>query len=669
MTLTNSINERRDVYMNAKQQTIFYAGARDIRVIAARRFGKTDGTIGPQMWRVAQSMPRGGGIIGGNSRKQLFTRTVPAIISAITRFWQLKEGVHFWYGQPPAKLGIPSPIIKPKDWSHCITFANGFVWHMVSLAVHGSANGMTVNYIILDEAKFVSKPKLDAEIMPTLSGITHPLGHPGYTSENPYYKGTLFVSDAALTARDNWMDKEELKCDVPIEHGPFRQRMPRELQHELDHYASRCVYYNELLRGAKASNQSIHVVTAEKRAALQTIAHAIRDGVPPFDDLLGQGITPATIKELLRSRRLALEDAELLMNYRFLLTKEEHFEMTAIRQSEAYQRKINQLRCNTFAFYRASTLDNIDLLRVDYIAKMKRDLPPVVFAISILNMKKMHSSDGFYSKLDIDRLHGYDPAECPAVEHAYTKRIASTMIGGQRVSTDYESVDFDTLQHVKSCTLDGDVAPTLPLYISFDYNANINWVVTGQLRRDEEVGRDALMVLSSMFTKNDRKLRELVQDWSAYYAPHRQRNRVVTYFYDSTAKHRGYAIAGQQDFKDVVIEELRTQGWLVNAVDMGRPMEHRLKHKDINEALAGVASPYPRFNRENNESLIVAMENTAVRVGSRGFEKDKSKEKYVETETDPLELRTDGTDAFDQLFLGCKYYAVSTVRVSMPRIY
>ena len=33
--------ERRDVYLNPVQQRIFYAGARDVRVVAARRFGKT----------------------------------------------------------------------------------------------------------------------------------------------------------------------------------------------------------------------------------------------------------------------------------------------------------------------------------------------------------------------------------------------------------------------------------------------------------------------------------------------------------------------------------------------------------------------------------------------------------------------------------------------------
>lgn len=167
---------KRDVYMNPLQQTMYYAGARDNRLLAARRFGKTDGSLGPQTGRVVQSMPQGAGIWMGNSTKQLLTRTVPATFAAIERFWGLQEGRDFWWGQPPKKLGIPRPIIKPKDWSRCISFYNGFVWHLVSLEVRGSANSLTVNYLMGDECRFMSKAKIDAEVMPTLSGITHPLG-------------------------------------------------------------------------------------------------------------------------------------------------------------------------------------------------------------------------------------------------------------------------------------------------------------------------------------------------------------------------------------------------------------------------------------------------------------------------------------------------------------
>ena len=659
--------ETRDVYLNPLQQTMYYAGAKDNRLLAARRFGKTDGSIGPQAGRVVQCMPQGAGIWLGNSTKQLLTRTVPATIAAIERFWGLREGQHFWWGAPPKKLGIARPIIKPKDWSRCISFYNGFVWHLISLEVRGSANSLTVNYIMGDECRFMNKAKIDAEVMPTLSGITHPMGDWRFTEQNPYYKGTFFASDAALSQRENWMEKEEEKCDLVIESGPFKGKTSRELQRELTHYAQRVSYYNDLLRSAKKAGREVRVVSAQKREEIRLVAQACMERKGAFKILPSAGVNKQNCTMLVSYNIIRQDDAELLYNHQYLLTEEEYFEMQAIQKSKSYQNRIQQMRCSTFAFWRASTLDNIDLLTSDYIAKMKRDLPPVVFAISILNMKKQHSSDGFYSKLDIENLHGYVPEDCPAVEDATHLKIASTVIGGQQVVTDYATPDFNELQKVKTCRLDGDLRPELPLHLAFDYNANINWAVTGQVFRSEKYGRDALHVLSSMFTKNERKLRELVQDWNTYYAPHKANNRLVYYYYDTTAKHKGYAISGQQDFKDIVIEELRRFGWEVNAIDMGRPAEHELKHKDINEALAGVAYPFIQINTENNEALIVAMENTGVQIGRDGFRKDKSKEKYIETEVDPLELRTDGTDAFDVLFMGVKYFQHSMDGICLPR--
>ena len=659
---------KRDVYMNQKQQVIYYCGARDTRLLAARRFGKTDGTIGPQCGRVVQSMPRGAGVWCGNSTKQLMTRTVPATLSAISRFWQLEEGRDFWWGQPPKKLNIPLPIIKPKDWSRCITFYNGFVWHLVSMEVRGSANSLTVNFIMVDEARFIKKSKLDTEVMPALSGITHPLGDPAFTDSNPFYKGTLFASDAALPIRDNWMEKEEEKLDLEIESGPYAGKRYRELQNELEKYAYRVIYFNNLLQEAKKAGKRVIPVHQAKKAEIEQIYQACKERKPPFDILpITGGVGETNVKKLVEHKLINVLDAELLLNYPFLITNEDYMELKMLRESPSLKKRIQQLRCNTFAFFRANSLDNIDLLGKSYIERQKRDLPPLVFAISILNCRKRHSSDGFYSRLDIENVHGYVPFDCPAVGDNMHLKIASGNIGGTRIDTDYLTPDFGELQKVKNCRLDGDVRDGLPLYIAFDYNANINWVVTGQVYHSERFGRDALFILSSMYVKNERKLRELVQDWCAYYAPHKKTCKDVTYFYDATAKHKGYAINGQQDFKDVVIEELNRAGWQVNAVDMGRPMNHELKHKDINEALAGITQPFIQINTENNEALIVAMENTGVLLGRDGFRKDKSKEKSVESEwSDPYELRTDGTDAADSLFIGVKYYLTNLMALSMP---
>ena len=58
-----------------------------------------------------------------------------------------------------------------------------------------------------------------------------------------------------------------------------------------------------------------------------------------------------------------------------------------------------------------------------------------------------------------------------------------------------------------------------------------------------------------MFVKNERKLRELLQDWNKYYTPHRSHCKEVFFFYDSTAKFKVYAVQSE-DYKDSIIADL-----------------------------------------------------------------------------------------------------------------
>ena len=64
----------------------------------------------------------------------------------------------------------------------------------------------------------------------------------------------------------------------------------------------------------------------------------------------------------------------------------------------------------------------------------------------------------------------------------------------------------------------------------------------------------------------------------------------------------------------------------------------------------------PFFNRSNNEDLILAVQSASVSNGRNGFKKDKSGDKLAESEEDLLEHRTDGTDAFDTLYIGCEKF-------------
>lgn len=297
-------------------------------------------------------------------------------------------------------------------------------------------------------------------------------------------------------------------------------------------------------------------------------------------------------------------------------------------------RDLNKMRSVAVYYREYSSIENLQLLGENYIKQMKRDLTPLTFQTSILCQRIGIAKDGFYSSMREG--HKYD-----ANDNQYLDTLGY----------DY---DFSTLDS----RADKDVDPDAPICIGMDYNANINWIVAGQ-PRDRR-----LNVIKSFYVKFERKIPGLVEDFCRYYSEHR--NKTVVYYYDATALGSNYAV-NDQDFHYNVVKEFERRGWRVESVYLGNPMHHDEKYLLINNAFAGKQRLMPFFNRWNNEDLILAVQSAGVSRGRNGFHKDKSGEKLAESEEDLLEHRTDGTDAFDTLYIGCEkfpYHDTYTIATS-----
>lgn len=645
------------IYLTRFQQQSLYMGARDERDIAARRTGKTDGLVAPYVWMTSNSMPGMLGAWVAVSRQQGFSKTIPGTMAAMERMFGFQIGIHMGWGRPPKHVR-PS-IFKPKNYDNIIWFANGAQWALISLSQTASANSYTFSACVGDECRFFPKKKVDEELMPALSGQTHPLGDINFTDHNPLYRSTRFVSDASLTAKGSWLEREEEKLDLEIETGMFKGMTYRWVQGELEAYADKVIRYNDLLYNAKKTGHTPHVVPAEVKTMIRAVALKMlkHEGMFRILPNHGQKVTKNMVDMAVNYKLVTAEDAELIYDYEYLLTPEEDFEMQMFLRSKKFQEGyLRELRRSAFVVRRASTLENVDVLGEEYIRQMKRDLPPYTFMVSILNVKIKKSNDGFYSNLDIDHVHGYIPDEIdPLSQATFRTEKATGIIGGKKITSESYQPDLKELSERNDCRMDSDCVNDLPLYLAFDYNANINTLVVGQVYQRD--GVETVNVIKSFYVKNERKLRELVDDFSHYYAPKRAVNRDVVYFYDATAKQgASYALTDER-FYQAVIKELERNGWNVTAIDMGVPEKHEVKHRIINNGLAGIEYPAIRINQPNNPDLIIAMQLCEVSIGYQGFRKDKSQEKKPETEDNlPLQQRTDFTDAFDSLYLGCKFW-------------
>jgi hypothetical protein len=542
MKMMSKQTRSKKVYFNDAQRYLLHLGANQERIIASRRFGKSDGIAAPRILRNVQHMPRSAGAIYGATFKQILTRTLPAAVAALERMGY-KHEVHYFIGRKaPKSMGFETPVINPSSYEHVMHWYNGSIAHMLSQDVKFSANSLTLDWYMADEARSLRKEKLFEELIPAVSGLV------GRFENCPWHKSGLLISDMPTNKTGEWLIDEESKMD-------------KELIHTLE----------------------------------GTIGH---------------------INELNK--------------------QPEKYAREIIKQ----QKERDFLRKRAFLYKEFDAIDNLEILGEDYIREMKRALTPLIFRISILNHKIRQMKNGFYPNLNPD-VHYYD-----AFNNDYFLNLRTP-----KGSLDVSGYNKET------CIQDRDVDPSQPLNIAFDYNANINWIVTGQSRDGK------MYTLSSKFVKYDKKLRELCNLWSDYYQPHS--NRDLNYYYDATAKQSSYAVSSE-NFADIVYQTLTRRKWNVNMIDIGKTIEHKLKHQYINDALTGRQYLFPLFNRENNEFLLPALEQAGIKVGRNGFEKDKSGEKYPESADDPLELRTDGTDAWDTLFIGMNFYPASTYMQGLP---
>lgn len=328
-------------------------------------------------------------------------------------------------------------------------------------------------------------------------------------------------------------------------------------------------------------------------------------------------------------------DADAVATIRGLVAEKWHLRTQLAAAPTAYLRArlrevdgmLDSLRRTTTFFGRYSSLTNIEVLGEAWFRQMKRDLPPAEFRTSILCLPVDFLRDGFYSSM--------------RPEHLYS-------------STDFhylDSLGYDTGRLAQvDCRMDGDLRTDLPLCLAFDYNSNINCLAVGQ--DDEE--RRRLNVVHSFYVKYGRKLPDLVDDFCTYY--HHFANKDVIFYYDTTALGSNYAV-NDEDFRWVIIHQLELHGWNVRPVYIGRPMGHLEKQLLINRGFDGRARLTPYFNEQNNESLIISMQTAGVYNGH----KDKRLEKTPETEESRLENRTDFSDAFDTLYIGCERFPQQTI--------
>lgn len=277
--------------------------------------------------------------------------------------------------------------------------------------------------------------------------------------------------------------------------------------------------------------------------------------------------------------------------------------------------------------------DNLEVVGKDFIWQMYRDSPALIWRTAFMNERLFRVPNGFYSALTED--HFYMPPDSGGIQNLDLIGVGN--------KTNWKKLT------TSGCLGDGDLDMNQPLYIGCDANAAISTVSVGQPDRIT----NEMKTLKSFFIKTPGKLQDVVQLMCDYYSPLIKKD--IVFYYDHTFVAK--SAISNTSFADTVINVLKVNRWNVTDVYIGQAPTHDWKHLQIDKGLKGDPDLlYPTFNLIHNDFLKIAMEQTGVRQGKNGFEKDKKPEHLPDTADSPDEHKTHVTDGWDTLYIGCNFF-------------
>lgn len=229
-------------YLNDGQAYMLMMNPRDLVAECGRGFGKGLVQAG-RILTAAQLMEGSCGAAVCPSVKRGLTNIVPSWMVHWEN-WGLRRDRHYIVGKKPWKaLGWKKPIFEPANWENTIAFWNGSVINLVSQDRSGTSNSLSLDYVVLDEAKLLNFEQLKDETFQANRG------NQMYFGKCYMHHGMTITSDTAMTKKGSWFFKYEKEMDpdlVRVMEGLVNHLWV--LRQRLKKYPEREVYYRKKIR-------------------------------------------------------------------------------------------------------------------------------------------------------------------------------------------------------------------------------------------------------------------------------------------------------------------------------------------------------------------------------------------------------------------------------------
>lgn len=205
-TFNRNEDDIREIKLTEPMAKIRMIRAKETYLLASRGSFKTTQGISLYIADCVYEMPGASGIICGPSFEHLGDNTLNPLFNSLTKYG-LIEGVHYVIGTPPPRTW-PKPYIRvpAKKFDHIISWHNGANQYLISMAKKGSANGISCQYGVFDEAKFLDPDELKEIVFPAFRG------NELYYKDHSLYLSKFFATDKlADISKIKWLlDKKEL---------------------------------------------------------------------------------------------------------------------------------------------------------------------------------------------------------------------------------------------------------------------------------------------------------------------------------------------------------------------------------------------------------------------------------------------------------------------------
>lgn len=252
------MEQKQRVYLNDAQYYLLSLAPRTLVGVCGRGIGK--GVIqASRMLQFVQAMPRCSLGFVVPSVKRGLTNILPSILMHLNN-WGYRKDVHYCLGHRPAKAWHwAQPIWEPESYDNVISFYNGSHVALISQDRTGTSNSMSLDGLIVDEAKFINFEQLKNETFQANRG------NQMYFGRCYLHHGMTITSDMPVTKAGSWFLSYEKQMDKDVLHvveglvyavWKLKQRMVdggteqdrqrlADLRRQLDFFRGHLVLYKE----------------------------------------------------------------------------------------------------------------------------------------------------------------------------------------------------------------------------------------------------------------------------------------------------------------------------------------------------------------------------------------------------------------------------------------